>query len=254
MHCLVPGLARKHLDPRARPWLRRSPTVAADLVCTFPASIETVEATLLTGREPRMHARWQPAGQAPEAPADAIEHHRDDRLLDARRAEDADAVERALRALADQVDAWRDAGHDVVVSGGPSFAPAPRRVVGPAAPDFELGSLAVLDAPPSASERDAWLATPGVAQVLSGDALQSWRAPAVGSVLVAEPGWRFGEESLVCGRRDLDGTPDGAILLAWNPDPARWPRAIHDLRVGPTLAARADHALPDAIDSPLPWT
>lgn len=251
-HLMVPGLARRHLDADWLDFRGDRPSHRADLVCTFPASIETVEATLLTGVEPATHGHRGPEPVVVpwlEGCA-AVAHRRDDRLSRARRLH-GDAVEAqrdALRGIAELIDSVRSTADALIVTGGPAFGATPHHVDAPAG-FTAYGSIALGHASPP--DPDAWLATPGIARVLTGDALRSWHGHDVGAALVAETGWSFAEGACACGRRDLDGTDDGAVLLGWNVGSRPWPRAVHDVRIAPTLATWAGTSIPGAVDKPL---
>lgn len=255
-HLMVPGLSRRHLDAA---WLGNSvgdPAVTADLVCTFPATVATVEATLLTGVEPTLHRRWRdvaPIGTPLHG--ENFAHLRDDTLAEVLRSGSpgARSERAAVEAVGARIQALLESGGDLVVSGGPAFAPTPRRIDSPI--ELEgLGSLAIAARDLDASERSKILSTAGVARILDGDGLRSWRGLPVAHAVVAEPGWSFTADARACGRRDLDGTDDGAVVLAWGCASDSWPRGVHDLRIAPTLAARAGIDLPAATDSPLRWT
>lgn len=256
VHLMAPGLCRRHLDADWLAFDDDAPTVHADLVCTFPATIDTVEATLLTGTEPATHGHWSPTAKL-ERPCDTdgVEHLRDDRVARARCAtpEDARAVREAVAGIGALVRTIRSRGADLIVTGGPAFAATPRRV---ACPEgwHACGSMALRESAVDVETRAALLATPGIARVLDGDGLRSWHGLDVAHAAITEPGWTFTESASACGRRDLDGTDDGAVVLAWGPRPGSWPRAVHDLRIAPTLAAVAGCTLEGAVDGPLRWS
>jgi len=256
VHLMAPGLCRRHLDAD---WLELgndTPSVRADLVCTFPATIETVEATLVTGTEPTLHGVWS-AERERERPCSekGVEHLRDDRVARARceNPDDVRALREAVAGIGDLVRTVRDRCEQLIVSGGPAFASTPRRVEPPTG-WIACGSMALCESEATADERSSLLATPGVARVLDGDGLRSWHGLPIAHAAIAEPGWTFTDQASACGRRDLDGTGDGAVVLAWGPRPDSWPRAVHDLRIAPTLARVVGCTLESAVDGPLRWS
>ena len=258
VHLMIPGLTRAHVENERIDFGDAPPTVVADLTCTFPVSIEAVEATLLTGVAPAVHARWRSTDplRAPLLDDPAVVHRRDDRVARARidAPDDRAMLRRALDDVGALIATAREESRHVLVTSGPPHAATPQRIDWPEGIALEpLGGAAVSLAPLDAADRARLLRTSGVARVLDGDGLRSWHGPPVAAVVLAEPGWTFDAGAAACGRRDLDGTEDGAVVLAWGPPPDAWPRAVHDLRVGPTLAAHAGVALADAVDRPLRW-
>lgn len=258
-HLMVPGLARRHLDTG---WLRVTaddpPDRRSDLVATFPFSVATVEATLLTGRTPREHGRLfddDPLAAPRVDAVGAVEHTVDLDLAHALTTADrrSDAERNALIALDERIVALRAAGGPLFVTGAPALGRVQGRV------DLDVdglvasGSMARLDHRPDGAERAALLATPGVERILTGDGLRSWHGPDLPAVLVAETGWAFDGGRAAFGRREVDDEGDTPVILAWGTSGRPWPAAVHDLRVAPTLARAAGIEDFETSDEGLPW-
>lgn len=259
VHLMAPGLARADLDAVRTAHRDRNPAIVADLVCTCPVSIETVEATVVTGVDPAGHGRWRLDDplEASLLRGGAVVHRRDDRIARARvdALDDPTIRRRALEGILALIEEALAETDRLILTTGPAFAPTPR-VVDLADPGAWTGrgTMAVAESPLTPGARDALLGTPGVARVLEGDGLRSWHAPDVAALAVAEPGWTFVPGAAACGRRDLDETPDGAVVMAWGTGTVKWPRAVHDVRIAPTLASVAGVDLPGAVDDALPWS
>ena len=258
-HLMVPGLSRRHL----RAWRLigmpfPAPDVEADLVCTFPFSLETVETTLLTGVEPIEHGRSFVSDACTLPKVDAIVDHARDETLALALVDQgfgSTAETHALSAVARRIESLLGPDTRVIVSGGPAFHRVLREVdpgILPAGSRCS-GSMARLGGPSDDAAYARLLGTDGVERILRADALGSWRAPAGEPVLVLESDAGFGSVRATWGRRDLDGTDDGAVVLVWGAAPGRWPQAVHDHRIAPTLAAGARADWPTATDGPLLW-
>lgn len=105
----------------------------------------------------------------------------------------------------------------------------------------------------AAALREAALDRPGVARVLGPRALELHGAPADrGVAVLCEPGWSFSS-----GRtRPTPEAADGAqspVVLVWGPaEEGRWPAAVHDYRLAPSLARALGAPLERPYDTPLP--
>ncbi|HKK71739.1 MAG TPA: hypothetical protein VKA86_11020 [Candidatus Krumholzibacteria bacterium] len=258
-HLMVPGLARRHLDTG---WLRVTvddpPDRRAELVATFPFSIASLEATLLTGRTPREHGRLHVSdhfgGERVDATG-AVEHEVDDAIARALLVDGfgSEAERKASVQVNAHIVRLRSSGVPVVITGGPAFARVDRMPALERAAICSGGAMAAVDRAPGPAERAALLATPGVERLLEGDGLRSWHGPDLPAVLVAEPGWSFTEGRAAVGHREIDDDRDAAVVLAWGAGDGPWPAAVHDLRVAPTLARVAGIEDFEATDGPLPW-
>lgn len=258
-HLMVPGLARRHLDTG---WLRVTaddpPDRRSDLVATFPFSVATVEATLLTGRTPREHRRLfddDPLAAPRVDAVGAVEHTVDLDLAHALQSEgfDSDSERDALGAVSERIARLRAAGVALLVTGAPAFGRVDAIVELEVAGLAASGAMAGLGHVPDAAERAGLLATPGVERILTGEGLRSWHGPDLPAVLVAEPGWSFTRTRAAVGRREVDEEGHTPVVLAWGAPGRAWPAAVHDVRVAPTLAHLAGIDGFEASDERLPW-
>ena len=286
VHLMVPGLARRHLPIlSALAALReRRPDTVASLVCSFPATVAGVEASLLagapgvvTGDLPRTPRAAGPValggvdGVAAVAPdldllgGASVAHLRWEGLLGALR-EEGEGGDREIEALTALDHRLRIAleHHDrVLLSGGPALQPVRRRVqLPPGGPDprgrWTAGAIAVI--PGGGTEaQGAWLEDclriDGVERRLEGRALELWGAPAsLGTALLAEADASFDAGRVAEGHREVLDPGRTPVLLAWGRSGSRaWPAAVHDWRIGPTLLAAAGLEAARRHDAPLPW-
>lgn len=281
VHLMVPGLARRHLTGiLAHGALQeRPPGRCVDLVVSFPATIANAQATQLTGRGARSrgsiaHTVLSPGPAELAGRPGAIEVREDlvvstahgpihVLLTDLARALEGagphSADERgALLGLDAQILAALAITPNLVVTGGPAFQPVTEVVA--LAPHWSgrarlEGALAYFGRKLDAAARAEILGLRGVERLLEGAALESWSAPAdVGCIALAEPGWTFVPARAAAGHREIFSSADVPVLLAWGPSAAaRWPLAVHDHRVGPTLAAAGGTTAVDCDDEALPW-
>lgn len=257
-HLLLPGLGSGHLDAGGLEELDRWPVRArARLVHSFGRSRATVEATLRCGVPPRDHGVLFD-GEPPRRPQllDETLHRRDDALLDEPTL--SGQLRRLAAILRPELDELGPEGL-LLVSSGPAGRPG-RRVDLPesaladaglrlrAMPAFALCEPAGPAGSMPPGLRDALLDTAGVARILSpsAESAGAWMAPADrGTILLPEPGWAFAPDAAP----PLPGDP---VLLAFGPDwPGRWPDAVHDWRVAPTLLAAGGSPLDSPFDEPL---
>lgn len=279
VHVHVPGLVRRHVEHwlhRTSPVLR-APDRRSDLVLTFPPTIANVQWTMITGqsadrRGTLVHETVPPGDRDfgeggtllvrsfdVELPAHAVVHALVLDLFDAirRSGVEQDDEWAALHRIGMGLATILEGGHDLLVTGGPSLQRARRRVELPTSLTEVArleGALAIVPRVLIGGERDACLCAMGVERVLQGEALTSWGAPAaVGAILIAEPGWSFEAGEFTFGRREIADPDDTPVVLAWGGSGTPWPTAVHDHRIGPTLAEASGRQLEGADDEALPW-
>jgi hypothetical protein len=229
---MVPGLSA---EISLRCGLDDSAVQTARLVSSFPTTLATQQASLITGAPPSEHGVLFPEDTS-RLPA-LIEpwHEVEDSLL---RGGSAEELRARILERADACDV-------LLVSGCPIGEPV-RRIIEPAPRQPEGFQLRIDDSfalcePGTdrdslpAALLDEWLGTPGIERVLAPtpESAGAWMAPAErGWVLVAERGWAFRDTDLAFGRHDCGN----AVLLAFgSPWPQQWPTSVHDWRVAPTL-------------------
>lgn len=99
--------------------------------------------------------------------------------------------------------------------------------------------------------RDRILAHEGVERILGGRGLELHLAPpARGWAVVCERGWTFGTGRTRPSPADTD-PPDAPAVLGWGAEDAVWPAAVHDHRLGPTLAGAVGSPVEKSFDHPL---
>lgn len=253
-HLFIPGLNSDLVDGGWLPVLSEFvPRERARLVGSFARSVTILETTLVTGTPPLHH------GVLFEG-----ETSRHPRILDRVHTRSGAASAREIeQVLRDQLDTLGEDDLLIVCGGGQTRLPA--RVVEPDTAGLsEAGFRMHRDAnfalcesqgagrPIPTQMVDQWLRTPGIERVLapSTESAGSWMAPADrGWILLPEPGWRFAPTG-----SDLTPPPTGdAVILAfgirWE---QKWPDAVHDWRVAPTLLAAAGQPAEAGFDRPLP--
>lgn len=279
VHVFVPGLARRHLDGvlgagvlAALPARRRS-----DLILGFPATTANVQRTMLSGRsarsrgaldhEPLRDGVTTIAGVTEACilslddaiPGEGIVHLPVFELLGAIAEHGPGSA--AERAAIGHIDASLRrilaGNHDTILTGGPPLQRVQQQIVAPSwlaeIVRFE-GALAFVPRALESFERNECLATAGIERVLQGEALSSWGvAPDAGAIVLAEPGWSFVPAGITYGHREIAEPLETPVLLGWGGTGAAWPTAVHDYRIGPTLARAAGLTRVQADDEPLPW-
>lgn len=262
-------------------------THTARLELGFPALPDPVAATLRSGIPAAGHGVLGPdrASLAPEwIRAFASTHGPDSLLLtgedaEARRFWD-DAPDPALLVLRDRslepdlvrgadpdptgldarVAGWLTAGADLaLVAGGPVWSRVHRVVpLGPRLAELlddqvpwrAESALARIEGGDPAVLRDGLVGIAGVERVLGPSALALLQATpddAGISFVVAESGHTFTPGARGVGHLAPDHAP---VLLGRGPG-TKWPRAVHDLRVAPTLAAALGQPTDAFGDTPL---
>jgi hypothetical protein len=279
VHVFVPGLVRRHLDGvlgagvlAAIPARRR-----ADLILGFPATIANVQRTMLSGRSARSrgaldHEPLRDGVTAIAGVTEAFVLSLDDAMPDegivhlpvfdllgaiAEYGPGSTAERAAIGHIDDSLQRILAGDHDTILASGPPLQRAQKQIVAPSwlaeIARFE-GALAFVPRALESSERDACLGTEGIERVLQGGALSSWGvAPDAGAIVLAEPGWSFVTAGITYGHREIADPLDTPVLLGWGGTGGAWPTAVHDYRIGPTLARAAGLTLVQADAEPLPW-
>lgn len=279
VHVFVPGLARRHLDGvlgagalAALPARRR-----ADLVLGFPATIANVQRTMLSGRSARSRGALdhEPLRDGVAAiagvtvacilslddaiPGEGIVHLPVFELLGAisEHGPGSAAEHAAIGHLHESLQRILAEDHDTVLASGPPLQHVQRQIVAPPwlgeLARFE-GALAFVPRALEPIERDECLGTAGIERVLQAEALSSWGVdPHAGTIVLAEPGWSFVAGGMTYGHREIADPLDTPVLIGWGGTGTAWPTAVHDCRIGPTLARAAGLTPMQADDEPLPW-
>jgi len=269
------------------PATRNAATRTARLELGFPALPDAVAATLRSGQTPAVHGILgeDAAALAPEWMREFAGTHGGDALRVTAEAEEArrfwhDAGDPALLVLRDRglvatllrggtpdlaaldarVAAWLGADADLaLVAGGPALSPVHRVVpLGPRLAELlddgvtwrAESALARIEGGDPTALRDGLVGIAGVERVLGPSALHLLQATPAGSpvsFVVAEPGVSFTPGARGVGHLDPAASP---VLLGAG-SVGKWPRAVHDLRVAPTLAAALGRPLDGFADSPL---
>lgn len=262
---LLPGLDASTLRS-SMPWLRAKPW--RPLRLAFPPLPASLQATLAQGIPPSAHGvfdmpdedgTWE-SGLPSASPASGLLRTRDDRfalVTPGERRREAAVLDGALMAAHEG-----DSEYGLLIVGGPVITDGARQL-DPAEllpadmPYRTAGALLFAGGPLDSRARSRALLSEGIERVLYGESLErrGCAHPGAGeTVLVARRGWSFDSQPVCFGREDEDPGRTAFVAAcgaALESRAKRWPNAIHDLRIAPTVASLLGRPTDEFAEKPL---